>query len=189
MILAVLLLGVGVLWGLAQGGKLNRLGEVEFRFPWLVFAGLGLQIGAELLGAFIYPGLGNSLAGLLILALSYSCLIAFLVFNLKHSGALVIGAGLALNLLVILLNQSMPVSIRAARAAGIESVRFLEAAVKHQVMSGGTRLSFLGDVIPVPIIGTVVSVGDILIGVGMFILVSRIVGYRPKRLSGRLPAS
>jgi hypothetical protein len=189
MILAVILLGVGVLWGLAQGGKLNKLGEVEFKFAWLVFAGLGLQIAAELVGAFIFRGLGNSVAGLVILALSYGCLIAFLALNLQRPGALFIGAGLALNLLVILLNQSMPVSVRAAQAAGIQSVRFLEAAVKHQVMSAGTKLSFLGDVIPVPVIGTVVSVGDVLIGVGMFVLVSRIVGYRPKRLSGRVRAS
>lgn len=189
MILAVLLLGVGVVWGLAQGGKLNKLGEVEFKFPWLVFAGLGLQIGAELVGSFIFRGLGSSAAGLIILALSYACLIAFLVLNLKHMGALIIGAGLALNLLVILLNQSMPVSVRAARAAGIGSVQFLESAVKHQVMSAGTKLSFLGDVIPVPLIGTVVSVGDVLIGVGMFVLVSRIVGYQPKRHSSRVRAS
>lgn len=185
MILAVLLLIVGLLAGLARGGKLSNIAEVELRLPGLVFVGLGLQVGAEVVAALIYPELGRSNAGLLLIATSYLFLIGFLVVNRTLPGALIVGTGLGLNLVVIAANRGMPVSVSAVRAAGLDSAAFLEAAVKHQQMGPGTRLSFLGDIIPVPLIGTVISVGDIFIGVGVFILVERLVRYSPRRRARR----
>lgn len=185
MILAVLLLIVGLLAGLARGGKLSNIADVELRLPGLVFAGLALQVGAEVVAALIYPQLGRSNAGLFLITASYLFLIGFLAVNRRLPGALIVGAGLALNLIVIAANRAMPVSVKAVRAAGLDSAAFLEAAVKHEPMGPGTLLSFLGDVIPVPLVGTVISVGDILIGIGIFILVERLVRYSPRRRAPR----
>jgi hypothetical protein len=183
MILALVLLAIGLVAGLARGGKLANLGELDLKLPALVFVGLGLQVSAELVAALIYPELGAGALGIVILMLSYVCLIGFLAINRSLPGSVVVAAGLGLNMLVIGLNRAMPVSVRAARAAGIESAKFLEAAVKHEAMTPNTILGFLGDVIPVPLIGTVVSIGDVLIGIGIFILVSRVVGYQARRHS------
>ncbi len=183
MILALILLAIGLVAGLARGGKLGNLGELDLKVPALVFAGLGLQVSAEIVAALFYPELGAGALGIAILMLSYLCLIGFLAINRTLPGALVLAGGLALNMFVIGLNGAMPVSLRAARAAGIESAKFLEAAVKHEAMTDESILGFMGDVIPVPLIGTVVSIGDVLIGIGIFILVSRVVGYEARRQS------
>ena len=47
MLLALLLLLIGLVAGLARGGRVENITRVHFRQPWLVFLGLALQIGAE----------------------------------------------------------------------------------------------------------------------------------------------
>lgn len=181
MILALILLVVGLIAGLARGGRIANIATVEIRWPALVFAGLGLQVGAELLAATILPQLSGGDAGLGVLAVSYFLLIVFLVINRRLAGSWFIGVGLALNFVVIVLNRGMPVSLAAVKAAGLERAGFLEAAVKHHAMGPETVLGFLGDVIPLPIVGSVVSLGDVVLGAGIFLLVSSLVRYHPKR--------
>jgi hypothetical protein len=65
----------------------------------------------------------------------------------------------------------MPVSRWAVRLSGSHSAPRLENSVKHADMRSDTRLRVLGDIIPVPPIG-VVSIGDIVLGAGVFVLVS-----------------
>lgn len=180
MSLALILLVLGLVAGLARGGKLENVTRVHFRRPWLVFVGLAFQVGAEVAALFL-PGFREGGRGLAVLALSYGLLIAFVVMNRALPGALLIAAGLSLNLLVIVLNGGMPVSLRAARAAGFDASGYLASAVKHRVQGPGTLLPFLGDVIPLPLIQKVVSVGDIVLGAGIFVLVKRLVEYRPRR--------
>ncbi|MGH2811216.1 MAG: DUF5317 family protein [Actinomycetota bacterium] len=184
MILAVTLLLLGIFAGLARGGKLSNIGEIRFRLPGLVFVGLALQVGAELFAAF-NPAFRRGSVSLLVLAVSYAALIGFLVVNRQLPGTLFMGAGLGLNLLVILLNNGMPVSLRASRAAGIAVANYLEGAIKHVEMGPETKLGFLGDVLPLPIFGLVVSVGDLVLGIGMFVLVDRLVRYDPRRRAAR----
>lgn len=184
MSIAVILLAAGLVAGLARGGRVENLGRATFRYPALVFAGLGIQVASELVAALIYPQLREGGRGLALLGLSYLLLVVFVVLNRRLPGAILIGAGLALNLLVIVGNGGMPVSPGAARAAGIDPTDYLERAVKHRPLGPGTVFGFLGDVIPLPVIGKVVSIGDVLLGIGLFVLVERVVRYRPRRLKG-----
>lgn len=183
MTLAIILLGAGVVAGLARGGKVTNIAQVDLRFAGFVFAGLGIQVIAELWAAFVDPGL-RTRAGIPILMVSYALLIAFVVANRRLPGAILIAVGLALNLIVIAANGGMPVSLSAAQAAGLDpsGAGFLATAVKHQVMDSQTLLWFLGDWIPVPLIRTVVSIGDMVLGMGIFLLTERLIRYRPKRL-------
>jgi hypothetical protein len=185
VILAIFLLAAGVLAGLARGGRLTNIAQAKLRLPGLIFVGLGLQIAGELAAAFVYPELRSGAGGLALLAISYAFLIAFLLINIRLPGTALIGLGLALNLAVILLNGGMPVSADASRAAGTDSAQFLEASVKHVPMGPDTDLWFLGDVIPLPGFRTVISAGDVILGVGVFLLVQRLVAYHPRRLVGR----
>jgi Family of unknown function (DUF5317) len=79
----------------------------------------------------------------------------------------------------------MPVSIDAARVAGIEPGAYLRSAVKHREMLPGTPLGLLGDVIPIPFLRTVVSIGDVVLSAGIFRLVDSLVRYAPRHLAGK----
>lgn len=179
MLLAVVLLLVGVVAGLVRGGKLANISGVRFRHPWLVFVGLALQVGAQALSKPI-PAIQRGGAGPVIVAVSYAFIVAFVAFNRRLPGTVFIGAGLLANVVVILANGAMPVSLSALHHAGVTSLSGLQSGVKHHPMGPGTRLGFLGDVIPVPPLG-VVSVGDCVLGVGVMLLVYRLVSYAPKR--------
>ena len=104
----------------------------------------------------------------------------FVVLNFRFPGALLIGLGLLLNLCVILANGAMPVSLWAVKVSGSHAATHLQNSVKHQVMGRGTRLGFLGDIIPLPPLG-IVSVGDVVLGAGVFILVTRLMAPDKRR--------
>ena len=172
--LTAILLVVGIAIGLIRGGKISNLASIDFQQPWLVFVGLGIQIAGELIAAFVSPSFREGGRGLITLALSYGFLIAFVIVNRKIPGAVFIGAGLALNLLVILPNGGMPVSSRAAHIAGFDPSGYLDTALKHRPLDAHTLFGFLGDVIPLPGLGKVVSIGDIVLGVGILILTQKL---------------
>lgn len=172
---------LGLLAGLARGGKFDNISIAHFNRPWLVLAGLAVQAGGGLYDSTIDPGLRDSVAGVIVMAASYLLLVAFIAANLSRRGAILMGAGLIMNLVVIVANRGMPVSLEAASAAGFDPSDYLQSAVKHRVMGPGTRLEFLGDVIPLPILKRVVSPGDVVLGVGMFLLIEQMVRYQPKR--------
>jgi hypothetical protein len=170
VLLAFVLLLAGVVVGVLRGGSLENINRVRFRLPWLVFLGLALQIGADAAAA-TYPGIQKGVAGPLVLAISYGLVGTFVVLNFRFPGAILIGLGLLLNLSVILANGAMPVSLWAARVSGSRVAPHLQNSVKHRVKGPGTRLGFLGDIIPVPPLG-IVSAGDVVLGAGVFLLVT-----------------
>jgi hypothetical protein len=173
VLLAFVLLLAGVVVGVLRGGSLDNINRVRFRLPVLVFLGLGLQMGAEAAAAR-YPGIQGGVAGPIVLAISYGLVGTFVALNFRFPGALLIGLGLFLNLSVILANGAMPVSPGAMRVSGSHAGPHLQNSVKHRVMGPGTRLGFLGDIIPVPPLG-IVSVGDVVLGAGVFLLVNHLM--------------
>lgn len=177
MLLALIPIVLGVIVGLLRGGHFDNISAAQFRQPWLVFAGLILQVGAQALSPSI-PALRRGIAGPAVLVISYALLIVFVGLNAKYPGTLLIGIGLLANLTVILANGAMPVSLGAMRAAGAHSLPGLQAGVKHHVMGPGTHLRAMGDIIPVPQIG-IVSVGDVILAAGIFVLVQRLVRQQP----------
>ena len=179
MLLALILLVLGVVVGLVRGGSLDNISRVRFRHTWLVFVGLGLQLAAEAAAGRL-PGIQRGVAGPLVLAISYAFVGAFVALNVRFPGAVLIGLGLLLNLSVILANGAMPVSLWAARESGSRGAAHLQNAVKHKVKGPGTRFGVLGDVIPLPPIG-VVSLGDVVLGTGVFVLVNHLVAPGGRR--------
>jgi hypothetical protein len=184
MSLALVLLMLGLASGLVRGGSLANVGRARFRWPALVFAGLGLQVSAELIATFVHPGFRLGNRGIVVLGLSYLLLAVFVTLNRHLPGTLAIAAGLVLNLAVIMPNGGMPVSVDAARSVGLDPEAYLESAVKHRVLLPGTPLGFLGDVIPIRILRTVVSVGDVVLAAGIFRLVDALVRRGPRRSPG-----
>lgn len=185
MSLALILLVLGLVSGLVRGGRLANIGRAQFRYPGLVFAGLSLQIAAELVAAFVNPAFRQGNRGVAVLVASYALLGAFVVLNRHVPGAPAIGTGLVLNIAVIAANGGMPVSVRALLVAGIDPGDYLDRAVKHREMLPGTPLGLLGDVIPIPFLRAVVSLGDIVLALGIFRLVESLVRHDPRHRAPR----
>jgi hypothetical protein len=121
--------------------------------------------------------------------------VAFIVFfamNLRFSGMLFLMIGEALNLLPIAANAGrMPVSQWAILRTGGEVLKGTE--MRHVAMSGSTHFNFLADTIPVPQLwrlpGGVISPGDFLVAVGLFVLIQYAMCSLKKPESGATDAA
>lgn len=125
----------------------------------------------------IHPGnLALPLGSLLYLA-SYACLIVFLLANAGQPGFLVFLLGLALNVIAIATNGGqMPGDPRQLAAAGVlDHEREVLASglwLPYTIMEPSTHFSWLGDRIFIPLLfghNVVMSVGDLIIGIGCFL--------------------
>ena len=161
-------IAVALAASLLQGGSLNRLATVRFRHPWLVFAGLVVQLAAQLAA----PGLVPVRVAFWMLVAGTCAVGLFLVLNLKLPGLALAGVGLLMNVAVIGSNGGMPVSPEAARSVGAPISQEL-AGVRHEVLDRESLLPFLSDAIPVPPLGTVLSLGDVLLALGLALFVYR----------------
>jgi hypothetical protein len=160
LIAAILIALLAVL----RGGSLHALAETKLRWLPLLFAGFAIQIGFMILSLDVTDGFE-----LTILLLSNALVVAFVLANRHVAGMLLAGIGLALNVIVISANGAMPVSARAADLAGVN--KSLDAGLKHERLTDDTTLAWLGDVLPVPVLAEVLSVGDVVLGLGIVRLV------------------
>lgn len=157
---------LGILFALLVGGRPGRVLELELRHAWCVPTALGIQLALFSFfgGSFVPAELGTA-----VHISSYGFLAFFATANAGTKVLLPLFAGMAANALAIAANGGkMPVSPEAARAAGID------VGVHSNVQLGGERLTFLGDVFALPHqmpFANVFSVGDLLIGVGMMVLI------------------
>jgi hypothetical protein len=181
MRLILLVIVVGLLAGLVLGGSLERVPRAGVRWPLLAVVGLALQL---------LPVPGPQAVWLLHGSLLL--LLGFAAANLRRGGFALILAGLALNLAVIAANGGMPVDERAVVASGQQDtlaglVRDGDG-VKHRLAGPHTRLLPLGDVIAVPPpVGQVISVGDVVVDLGIiwFLVAAMRGGPRRRRLGSR----
>ncbi len=97
------------------GGQFRQLGKIRLRRPWLLFAGLLLQVLLEFIDL---PKARYDDVGLAILLASYVLIIGFGLSNLLLTGMGVITIGIAMNAFVIALNQGMPYRVPEGETAG-----------------------------------------------------------------------
>jgi Family of unknown function (DUF5317) len=175
--------------GVVRGGSLARLTIIRLRATWLVVLSLAIQIYFV-----VWPP--DSLTREIALAIylgSQGLLIGFILLNRRLQGVLLVGVGLAMNLCVIGLNQAMPVSEPAARVAGAEFVtdhRHAEHGLhlRNEPLTGTSKLPWLSDVIPAPLFEQVMSVGDLIMSLGLIHLVyGQVVGDQERRRKAWAP--
>ena len=156
----------GAIAGVLAGGRLERLGQVQFRWGGLAVAGLVVQTVlfstplGDRVGAWAPP---------IYVASTLAVLVALLP-NVRLPGFALILAGAVLNLTAILANGGlMPASPDAfARVYGT-TIPGAAGFSNSTLADASTRLPFLGDVfyLPPPIpLANVFSIGDVLIGLG-----------------------
>lgn len=170
MILAEIIL-VGLLIALVTGGSLRNLAAEPLKGEWVLLILLPAQLA--------WPGVSERLdldgaLSIVVWLLMMSALAIVLMLNARRRWMLAFAAlGIAMNILVIGLNQAMPVSIQAASEIGAtrtDTRNALGADGLHDEIGDKTIAPFLADVVPIP--GPewqrgVISLGDVLLAVGL----------------------
>jgi hypothetical protein len=147
----------------AAGGRLSRLAQIGVRHAWLLWTALAVQI---IIISFIPDSRPALLSGAHIA--TYLAAGAFLLINRHLPGGWLIGAGGALNGLVITMNGgTLPASATALQETGLDisTDQFQNSAVVSN-----PHLAMLGDVFATPSWlpgGNVFSLGDIAIWFGI----------------------
>lgn len=163
---------IGTLGGLWHGGALAHFARLRFRWPLLFLVGLLLRAVA------FSPPVPAGRAAMSLYALALGALFTGMIVNRRIIGIEFVLVGLALNAAVILANGgAMPVTADALRLVGQYdfAVRLAaEGPIGHvRLATPDTRLRALGDIIPLsplPALRLVVSLGDLLIAMGVLLI-------------------
>src|SRR5487761_172508 len=158
MLLLVALV-VGLVAGVASGGKLGNLANLSFRWPWVVVVALVVR---ELT---VFSPLSRIVGVQSVYLAALPALVAWTVWHIPRlRGVWMVALGAALNLIVVFANGArMPV---APTLAG----RLLDRGHigQYAVMGSGINLGWLGDWIGVPgPLGGAYSPGDVVIALGI----------------------
>ena len=172
MLLFPLTFAFAIAIGWLRGGSFRSLASLRLRWPGLLLAALVLQLGIDAVGS-------NATLRFLTLACSYALVGACLALNMpggprwRRVGVAAMVAGYLLNVVAILANRSMPVSVAALRAVGGTPAALLEPPNldKHVAAGSDAVWLWLGDVVPIPGVGAVISIGDIALIVGVVLVV------------------
>ena len=154
MLLTILALVVGYGIGRARGGSWSSVLAARLKGQGFLVAG----VAATLVLNVLTPSFP-----LFWLIIAFVGFIGFTIANLTMTGAIVLLFGLLLNVAAVLANGAVPVSEVALQS--VDAVDDAGAAAidgPRESTATATRLSFLGDVIPVPVVDKVVSIGDLI---------------------------
>lgn len=174
-------LAVGTGLGLAAGGDLDHLRR--WRPIGVPLAVVGIVL--ELLLSILDTGGGWTVPVHLLALLT---LIAFGVLNVRVGGMIVVVAGWTLQFLMTLVNGGMPTSMAALESAGLIDdasvpATSVEIAGPRHPATGDDILRPLGEVIPLPT-GQVISVGDLLVLIGVALVLASVTRGRTLRRRG-----
>lgn len=146
-------------------GSWSRLAQLPIRGSGFFLAGLIIQVA---LGIVDFAPRHIDSLGFGLLMLSYALLLTFCLINIRLRGMTVIILGIALNALVIGLNQGMPTRSVGIDERGDRVEQTFERTVKHRPASGDDLLGFLGDeILPPKPFNALISIGDIVIALGI----------------------
>jgi hypothetical protein len=147
---------------------LHGLWSLRLRAVWLIWAAAVVQfLRVVAPSAADAPPTGGVAPVVLIWVLGA----AFVAVNLRarsagvRAGLVLLAIGFTLNTVTILANGAMPVSADAARGAGLPAA--IRPDARYEPVSDRTVLSFLGDVVAVPVLGKVISPGDLAMFAGI----------------------
>ena len=170
MVLAGFALFAGVVSGLISRGRFSNLADIPMRYSALVLVWLAGTVLADPLGARIGGSLGNNLGfGLYLIGLG--ALVVFAVVNaVRMPGMWLVALGALANFVVLANNHGTPYSVSALYNAGVTATNYTDVAkttaTKHPERPTD-QLTFLGDVVPIRLLKTVVSPGDLLFAFGL----------------------
>ena len=166
---------VGIVAGLALGGRLDALAIFRFRWGGLAVAGLLVQV-------VLFTQAGDDLAGSIGPALYVlSTLVVFIAVlrNVRLPGMAIVALGAISNLAAITANGgAMPADPAALAIAGLDG----PGSHTNSVILADPALRPLTDMFALPAwlpLANVFSVGDVLIGLGVVIVIAAAMRPRP----------
>jgi uncharacterized protein DUF5317 len=174
---------IGIAAGLLMGGRLDRLGQLQVRWPWVAVAGLVVQV------VLFLPGIGERLgpAAPAVYVASTLAVFLFVARNARLAGFPLIALGAASNLLAIVANGGyMPASPDALRAIGERAAR----GYSNSRELANPALAPLTDIFALPPwmpFANVFSIGDVLIALGVALAIA-LAMREPGAPGWRLPA-
>jgi hypothetical protein len=152
--------------GFLRGGRIKEL--PKFSGLWSLIVSIGLQIMSQFVPQW---------SGILV-SMSYLFVLYFFFRNRQHEDMRVFMIGWLLNALVIWANMGkMPVDLEQAQRLSYPIDALVNGTdFKHIALTAETNLPFLADSIYKPlIIPRVISIGDLFIMLGAFLLVQRLM--------------
>jgi MFS family permease len=149
-------IAIGIAAGIAFGGDWRRLGNFSIRWSGLLVLSIGLRLWTILDPHTFVSVYAVSLLGVGLVAAR----------NWRLPGAALIAVGTFSNFLPVVLNGGMPYDLASVASAGAP----LPSDDFHIAAGESTRLPFLADVIPVALVRSVFSAGDLLIAFGGFLI-------------------
>jgi hypothetical protein len=157
---------------LARPAMLRGWAAIRVRFPVLIWAAAAahfvLVTDPPWAAAFAGP-----FGGLWPVVVSWALGVTFVAVNLPGAaprarpGLVALATGSTLNMLTRAVNGGMPFSLAAARWAGADEPTLRTPHPGHRPMSGDTGLAAFADIIPVPGLRKVMSLGDLFMVVGI----------------------
>ena len=182
---------LSLLLGKLRGGKIRNLEALYINGWYLFVVSLLIEIISLLIISNNIGDLGNIIEDkfFYIHIFIYSLLIVGLIMNFHDKGLRITLFGSTLNFLPLIMNNGrMPVSLEALKHSNLyNQILLLEEGkiVTHSLANKTTKLIYLGDIIPIPkpyLFPKIISIGDILIALGLFILIQSYMKkrYKPK---------
>ena len=165
----------GLIFGVLRRGRLTSIARTRIRHPEFLVVALGASLFVDVTEAG--PSAAIALIGLL-------GGLAFAGVNLHLAGMTVIAIGIGLNLAPIALNGAMPVRPEALVEAEMvtqEELPRVTLSGARELSDDSTMLAVLGDTFPVRWTNQVVSIGDLIMMVGLADLVSNLMRQRRRR--------
>lgn len=152
------------LFAFLRGGRIKTI--PKFNKLYFLIISIGLQVCSAFLPKF----------GGIFVSISYIFILIFLVSNRTYEDIRIFMIGWFLNAIAIWTNQGkMPIDLEQAKKTPYDLTPIINGTnFKHNVLSESTNLPFLTDIIYMPfVIPRVISIGDIFIMLGTFLLVQR----------------
>jgi hypothetical protein len=159
------------------GGDVRRLSQLRLRHLELLLAAFAAKISVALLGTTHAAAAVTAARPLNVIGAGL--LLAVVWFNRRIPGAILFGAGLTLNLIVILaFGGRMPVLLPRDIDPNSAVLAVLKGGLDplHVALPHPQGLWFLGDIFAIPGIGghaSLVSIGDLLMAAGVAWLIIR----------------
>jgi len=159
---------IGIVAGWLVGGRLERLGEIRFRWAPLAVLGLLAQV---LLFSGLVDGLSAGAVAILYVGTTAAVFVA-LLRNVRMSGLPIVAVGAFSNLAAITANGGvMPADPAALTAAGLDPT----TGPTNSAVLADPALRPLTDIFAIPAaipLANVFSIGDALIGVGLVVAIA-----------------
>ena len=175
---------IGILVGLARGGRLGNLAGLRFEWGLVALAGLAVQLVlfTEPVGRLV----GD--AGPLLYVASSLVVLAVVLRNRHLEGLKLVAIGAIANLVAIAANGGyMPADPGALALAGLDPT----SGYSNSVVTNRPALAPLTDIFALPAgvpFANVFSVGDVLIGLGIVVAIAAgMAGPKPVVAPGSVP--